>query len=173
MNLVANEIHFVIACLCCQKRRWNSDYIHVLLDELWKYSCLWSTHGQDSCTVTYKQLCLIRTLIIQKIYLLKFFFFFFWFLKVGGGMGQGSATDLTQDESPQLQNLGLNQPSVSGCIVGSVIHYKTFVSKSLSWLTVFISLKAHQHGFHEENTYELTVASYPGHVGGGKSRVQG
>ena len=52
-----------------QKRRWNSDYIHVLLDELWKYSCLWSTHGQDSCTVTYKQLCLIRTLITQKIYL--------------------------------------------------------------------------------------------------------
>ena len=90
VNLVAYEIHLIIACLCCQKRRWNSDYIHVLLDELWKYSCLWSTLGQYSCTVTYKQLCLIRTLLTQKIYLLTM-----WFLKVGGGMGQGSATEVT------------------------------------------------------------------------------
>ena len=31
-----NEIHFVIPCLS----RWNSDYIHVLLDELMCYGYL-------------------------------------------------------------------------------------------------------------------------------------
>ena len=36
-NLVANKIHFVIAV--CAKRGWDSGHIHVLLHELWKYSC--------------------------------------------------------------------------------------------------------------------------------------
>ena len=37
MNLVANEIHFLIAWVF--QKGMKCSYIHVLLDELWKYSC--------------------------------------------------------------------------------------------------------------------------------------
>ena len=66
MNLVANEIQYW----------WISDYIHVLLDELCKYSMLWvKLHNLTTTLSTHKMY--IHTVV-----------------EVGGGTDQGSGIEV-------------------------------------------------------------------------------
>ena len=70
MNLVANEIQLHV----CAKKGWNSTYIHVLVGELWKYSCklcLWTAFICDLALSSYTKAVTLHC------------------AKVGGDMNQG------------------------------------------------------------------------------------
>ena len=81
MNLVANEIYLH----ACAIKGWNSTYIHVLVGELWKYSC---AMGYPWTSFMY---CYMNSFIIleyTKAVTLHC-------AKVRGGKDQGPATQVT------------------------------------------------------------------------------
>ena len=69
-------------------------YIHVLVGELWKYSCT-AGYLMTAFTYCYINLCLIEELYVHKAVTLHC-------AKVEGGVAQGPATQVT--------HLRLNQP---------------------------------------------------------------
>ena len=62
------KFHFVMVCLC-QKRGWNSGYIHVLLDELWKIFMYYGLLDLWVVFMYYKYSSFIGTLSTQKMQL--------------------------------------------------------------------------------------------------------
>ena len=90
---------FICVCTFVPKDGWNSGYVYILLsDEVLKYSCTAFNLLGSIHLLSHKYWRIIGTLSKQRLQP-------YTVVKVGGGTGQGSATEVTY--------LRLNQPPVS------------------------------------------------------------